>query len=78
MTHPPAIADEILTESAAVERIPGRDATVRAWLRGLGIARQGPSGVVYRWSEILAALAPVDRPAPKPVACGPVAPRVRL
>lgn len=78
MTTRPAIADEILTESAAVARIPGRDATVRAWLRGLGIARQGPAGVVYRWSEILAALEPIERPTPAPVVRGPVLARERL
>lgn len=54
MTAPVAIAEELLTESQAVARIPGRDAEVREWLRGLGIARRGPTGVrVFRWSEIL-------------------------
>ena len=54
MTTPVAIAEELLTESQAVARIPGRDAEVREWLRGLGIARRGPTGVrVFRWSEIL-------------------------
>lgn len=40
MTASPTV-EELLTEAAAVARIPGRDADVRAWLRGLGIARQG-------------------------------------
>jgi hypothetical protein len=61
------IAEELLTEAGAVERIPGRDADVRAWLRSLGIARRGPTGVtVYRWSEVLAALPLVSEPPPPP------------
>ncbi|MEK0430864.1 MAG: hypothetical protein RL139_668 [Gemmatimonadota bacterium] len=75
-----AIAEELLSESAAVARIPGRDAMVRAWLRGLGIARRGPTCAVYRWSEIVAALEPIDAPAPPPVAHATrgARPRVRL
>lgn len=41
--HP--ITEELLTEAAAVARIPGRDADVRARIRGLGIARRGATGV---------------------------------
>ena len=64
MTTTP-IADELLTEAQAVARIPGRDSEVRAWLRGLGISRLGPTGVrVYRWAEILAALPLESAPAP--------------
>lgn len=64
--HP--ITEELLTEAAAVARIPGRDADVRAWLRGLGIARRGPTGVrLYLWSEVCAALPREDEPpAPRP------------
>lgn len=62
-----AIAEELLTESEAVRRIPGRDADVRAWLRGLGIARRGPTGTtLYRWSEVLAAIPLLEEPAPPP------------
>ena len=75
-----AIAEELLTESAAVARIPGRDAAVRAWLRGLGIARRGPTCAVYRWSEIVAALPLLNAPAPPPVVhtTQGARPRVRL
>lgn len=64
------IADELLTEAQATARIPGRDSEVRAWLRGLGICRLGPTGVrVYRWAEVLDCLplesAPPPSPAPK-------------
>lgn len=62
-----AIADELLTESEAVRRVPGRDADVRAWLRGLGIARRGPTGAtLYRWAEVLAAIPLAEEPAPPP------------
>ena len=68
-----AIADELLTEAEVLRRVPGRDAAVRDWLRGLGIARRGPSGLrVYRWAEVLAAL-PLDAP-PAPAAVAPTAP----
>ena len=52
-----AIADELLTERQVIDRVPGRHSDVRDWLRGLGIARKGPTGVrVYRWAEVLAAI----------------------
>lgn len=74
MTAPVAIAEELLTESQAVARIPGRDAEVREWLRGLGIARRGPTGVrVFRWSEILSRM-PLEEEEQPPV----VAQRPRL
>ena len=70
-----AIAEELLSESEALRRVPGRDADVRAWLRELGIARRGPTGVtLYRWSEILAALPFLSEPA-APV---PAIPRATL
>jgi hypothetical protein len=57
MTAPYPIAEELLTEAEAVRRVHGRDATVRAWLRELGIARRGPTGArLYLWSEVCAAL----------------------
>jgi len=70
MTAPHPIAEELLTESEVVRRVPGRDATVRTWLRGLGIARRGPTGVrLYLWSEVCAALARErDEPARPPQA----------
>lgn len=75
MTAPVAIAEELLTESQAVARIPGRDAEVREWLRGLGIARRAPTGVrVFRWSEILSRM-PLVEEEQQPQA---VAPRSRL
>lgn len=59
---------ELVTEAEAVARIPGRDAAVRAWLRELGIARMGPTGVrCYVWSEVLDRLPLADAaPAPPP------------
>ena len=75
MTAPVAIAEELLTESQAVARIPGRDAEVREWLRGLGIARRGPTGVrVFRWSEILSRM-PLEEE--KQVEAAPQRPRLR-
>lgn len=67
MTPTVAIADELLTESQVVARVPGREADVRAWLRGLGIARRGPTGVkCYRWAEVLARVPLADEPPPAP------------
>ena len=75
MTAPVTIAEELLTESQAVARIPGRDAEVREWLRGLGIARLGPTKIrLFRWSEILARMPLADEPPAEVVA----APRSRL
>lgn len=57
---PIPIVEELLTETAAAERIKGRRAAVVEWLRSLRIARRGPTGIrCYRWSEILAHL-PLD------------------
>lgn len=76
MTAPVAIAEELLTESQAVARIPGRDAEVRAWLRGLGIARRGPTKItLYRWSEILSRIPLVEEE--KQVEAAPQRPRLR-
>ena len=65
-----AIAEELLSETQAVARVPGRDADVRAWLRDLGIARRGPTGAtLYRWSEIVSSFPLVSEPpAPAPAA----------
>lgn len=68
MSAPPAIALELLTEAEVVRRIRGRDADVRAWLRGLrGVRRRGPCGVLYDWSRVVMAM-PLDdeEPAPAP------------
>lgn len=63
------VAEELLTEPEAVRRIPGRDSDVREWLRGLGIARRGPTGIrVYRWSEVVAAMPLEAAPVPAPPA----------
>lgn len=76
MISPVAIAEELLTEAEAVRRIPGRDAEVREWLRGLGIARRGPTGVrVFRWSEILSRMPLVEEE--KQVEAAPQRPRLR-
>ena len=61
------IADELLTEADVVRRIPGRDADVRAWLRGLRIARKGPTGIrLWRWAEVLARLPLEHEEVPTP------------
>lgn len=61
------MTEEILTETEVVRRVRGRDAEVRAWLRGLGIARRGPTGArVYLFSEVVAALPRYDGPVPVP------------
>ena len=66
-----AIAEEVISEAEAVRRVPGRDSDVRAWLRGLGVARRGPTGATcYRWSEVVAALPLVSEPASPPVSSG--------
>lgn len=60
-----AIAEELITESEATRRVPGRDSEVRAWLRSLGIARRGPTGgTLYRWSEVVAAVPLLAEPEP--------------
>lgn len=65
-----AIADELLTESRAVARIPGDDKQVRAWLREHVRTVRGPTGLrLYRWAEILAVLSAWDEtPAEAPPA----------
>lgn len=75
-----AIADELLTESAAVARIPGRDSEVRAWLQNAVRPRRGPTGIrLYRWAEILAALPEEgEPPPPTPKARSGTLPRARL
>ena len=61
------IAEELLTESQAAARVPGRRADVVEWLRGLGIARRGPTGVrLYRLSEVIAAIPLENEPPPAP------------
>ena len=63
MTAPIPIAEELLTEADVIRRIPGRDADVRAWLRGLRIALRGPTGILlYRWSAVLSRLPSADYP----------------
>ena len=62
-----AVVEELLTESQAAARVPGRRSDVVEWLRGLGIARRGPTGVrLYRLSEILAHLPLENEPLPAP------------
>lgn len=82
MTQVPAIAiaEELLTESQAVAKIPGRDADVRAWLRANVRRRRGPTQALYRWSEILAAMpAEGEEPAaPARSSQSGSLPRVRL
>ena len=66
MTAPIPIAEELLTEAEVIRRVPGRDADVRAWLRGLRIALRGPTGIlVYRWSAVLSRLPAADAPPPE-------------
>ena len=61
-----AIADELLTETEAADRVPGRRSDVVMWLRDLGIALVGPTGVTcYRWAEVLACLPRKHAPTPK-------------
>lgn len=62
------LVEELLTEAQAVSRIPGRDSGVRKWLRGLRIARRGPTGMrLYRLSEILAHLDSAETTIPNEV-----------
>jgi hypothetical protein len=62
-----AIAEELLTESQAAARVPGRRSEVVKWLRGLGIARKGPTGIrLYRLSEVLAYIPLEDEPMSAP------------
>ena len=62
-----AIAEELLTESQAAARVPGRRSDVVEWLRGLGIARRGPTGIrLYRLSEVIAAIPLENEPVPTP------------
>jgi len=61
------IAEELLTESQAAARVPGRRAEVVEWLRGLGIARRGPTGIrLYRLSEVIAAIPLENESIPEP------------
>lgn len=70
--QPVAIAAELLTEAECVRRIPGRDATVREWLRSLeGVRRRSPSGVIcYVWPDVLTRLPLADEPL-QPAPTGP-------